>query len=324
MKRGAIACFHSVTTAAVPSAGSAHVSAEAFKSFVRTARLIGEVVPLSEMVSRHQQGRSTAGLIAITFDDAYAAILSELKDFISAQAVPIAIFAVTSAAATGARFWWDRIEEVFPHVSGDRWREFEIACGLSDAYRHGQPPEFGPLRPLRQWLLAADAGRWSAELEPALRELERAAGRETAHRSMTFSELAILANLHEVELGVHTVTHPVLPLLADEELRREIKDAHDSLRDRFARVLPMLAIPFGLFDQRTVRMARSAGMAASFTLAGTRHESGVDADALPRICVTQDDGAVRLALRVLGVPDMVRSWSGRALAAYPQLPSPTS
>ena len=324
MTRGAIVCFHSVTTAALPSAGSAHVSVDAFKWFVRTARGLGEIVPLSELVRRHTQGRSTAGLIAVTFDDAYAAILTELKDFISAQALPIAVFAVTGAAARGGRFWWDRIEDVFPHVTPERWLEFEAACGVSDAYRQGQPTEHGPLRPLRQWLLAADAGRWSHDLEPALHALERETGYETVHRSMTFDELATLASLPEVEIGVHTVSHPVLPLLADAELGREIELAHDALRARFATVLPMLAIPFGLFDRRTLRVARAAGMVASLTLAGTRHEAGVDAAALPRICVTKDDGAVRLGLRLLGLPDLVRSWSGRAHVAYPELPSPTS
>ena len=321
--RGAILCFHSVTTPALASDGAAHVAVDRFKSFIRIARLVGEVIPLRELVRRHSEGRSTAGLIAVTFDDAYAALLTELKDFIAAQALPVTVFAVTDAAATGAKFWWDRIEDLYPHVSPERWRAFETACGLSDAYRRGQPPEYGPLRPLRQWLLAATAGRWSDDLEPALHTLEQETARQTVHRSMTFHELAMLASLPDVEIGVHTVSHPVLPLLSDEELRREIKGAHDVLRDRFASVLPMLAIPFGLFDQRTIRVASAAGMAASFTLAGRVNDVN-DASALPRVCVIKDDTPTRLGLRLLGVPDLIHSWSGRALAAYPDLPSATT
>ena len=63
------------------------------------------------------QGRSTAGLIAVTFDDAYAAVLTELKDFISRTAVPIAVFAVTDAAMTGSTYWWDRVDDLFPRVT---------------------------------------------------------------------------------------------------------------------------------------------------------------------------------------------------------------
>jgi peptidoglycan/xylan/chitin deacetylase (PgdA/CDA1 family) len=324
MNRGAIACFHSVTAAATPSPSSAHVSVKAFTSFVQTARLLGEIVPLSEMVRRRRQGASTAGLIALTFDDAYAAILTELKEVIASQAVPISVFPVSSAAARGSRFWWDRIDELFARVPIERWRAFEDACGLPNEYRQGQPRVFGRLRPMRQWLLAAHAGRWPAHLEPVLEQLEHEVGYRAAHRSMTFEELAVLAQLPEVELGVHTVSHPVLPLLSDEELHREIAHAYAALLERFGKVLPMLAIPFGLFDRRTLRLARAAGMAASFTLAGTRHEPGVDAHALPRVCVTSGDTAVRFGLRLLGLPEMVRTWSGRDAAAYPELPSPTS
>jgi peptidoglycan/xylan/chitin deacetylase (PgdA/CDA1 family) len=322
--RGAILCFHSVTTTALAAEGSAHVSADAFKSFVRVVRGLGEVVPLSELVRRHAANQSTAGLMAITFDDAYAAILTELTDFISRQAVPIAVFAVTDAAATGARFWWDRIEDLYPRVSLDRWRAFETACGLPDAYRQGQPPEHGPLRPLRQWLLAAHTGRWPAELEPALHALEQEVGHQTVHRAMTFRELAALASMSEVELGVHTVSHPVLPLLSDGELRHEIGHAYDALRERFANVLPMLAVPFGLYDKRTLGVARSAGMAASFTLAG-RLNDATDVCALPRLCLTRDDTAAKLGLRLLGVSDLLRGWSRREVPAmYPDLPSATT
>ena len=101
---GAILCFHSVTTPALPGEGTSHVSVKAFTSFIRVARRLGELVPLSELVRRHTEGRSTSGLIAVTFDDAYAAVLTELKDVIARQAIPVAVFVVTNAAARGAKY----------------------------------------------------------------------------------------------------------------------------------------------------------------------------------------------------------------------------
>src|SRR5688500_18709512 len=165
---GAILCFHSVTTPALPAAGTSHVSVQAFTSFIGVASRLGEIVPLSELVRRYTEGRSTSGLIAVTFDDAYAALLTELKDVIARQTIPIAVFVVTGAAARGAKYWWDRTDDLFPRSTPERWRAFETECGVPDAYRHGQPREHGPLRPLRQWLLARFAGRWPDHLEPAL------------------------------------------------------------------------------------------------------------------------------------------------------------
>ena len=321
---GAILCFHSITTPDQASAGDAHVSAQAFSAFVGAAACLGEIVPLRDLVHRQLRGHSTRGLIAVTFDDAYAAIRTNLKDLISRRAIPVSIFVVANGAATGARYWWDRIEDLFPRVGAERWRAFEVACGLPEDYQRGQPREYGPLRPFRQWLLATHAGRWPRHLESALAALEEEVGYTTVHRSMTFGELAELAAMPEVELGVHTVSHPVLPLLPDSDLRHEILAGYDALRERFARVLPILAVPFGLYDERTLRIAASGGMTASLTLTGRRVIHADGACALPRWCITKSETRARLALRLLGVSDVIRSWSRRTIAAYPELPSPTT
>jgi peptidoglycan/xylan/chitin deacetylase (PgdA/CDA1 family) len=297
---------------------------ETFTSLVAAARLIGEIVPLSELVQRHQEGRSTRGMLAVTFDDAYAAVRTELRDVISRQAIPIAVFAVVNAAAAGARYWWDRVDDLFPRVAPDRWRSFEAACGLADEYRQGQPPEYGPLRPLRQWLLATYTGRWPEHLTPALDALEQEAGGRTLHRSMTFDELTDFAALPSVEIGVHTLSHPVLPLLSDHELVREIEAGYDALRERLTAVVPILAVPFGLYDERTLRTARAAGMIASLTLSGVPFNGDTRRDALPRFCVTTADTSVRLGIRLLGVRELIRPTALRAPEPFPDLPSATT
>jgi peptidoglycan/xylan/chitin deacetylase (PgdA/CDA1 family) len=171
--------------------------------------------------------------------------------------------------------------------------------------------------------LATYAGRWSPDLEPALQTLVHDAGFRTAHRSMTFAELAQLATIPSVEVGVHTVSHPVLPLLSDADLRQEIAAAYADLRERFAAVLPILALPFGLYDERTLRIARAAGMTASLSVASA-NLNGTHREALPRYCVTRSDTPAKLGLRLLGLRDLVRRSARRPLVPYPELPSPTS
>ena len=81
---GAILCFHSLTTPELPAEGDAHVPWAFFQRTVRLARRLGEVVPLSTLVARHRAGRSTAGLTALTFDDAYAALFGHLAALVRA------------------------------------------------------------------------------------------------------------------------------------------------------------------------------------------------------------------------------------------------
>lgn len=320
---GAILSFHSITTATLPSCGDAHVSLETFKSFVRCLRRFGELTPLSEFVRRRMAGHETAGMIALTLDDGYAALAGEFREFIARETVPITIFVISRAAEDGETFWWDRLDDVHPRVRPDRWRAFEDACGLPESYRRGQPLEYGPLRPFRQFMLAAHAGRWPAHLDPALRALEEETGHQTAHRSMTFQELAALTTLPWVEIGVHTVSHPVLPLLSDADLEHEISGCYAALRDRCRAVVPVLAIPFGLFDQRVLRVARAVGMTTSLTLGGDIRHAPAPL-ALSRFCVTRSDTRAKLTMRMTGLPRVMRAWSGTRPALYPDLPSPTS
>jgi peptidoglycan/xylan/chitin deacetylase (PgdA/CDA1 family) len=321
---GAILCLHGVTSPALPAESVVHVRVEQFESLLAAAREMGQLVPLSDLVDRHLAGRGTAGLIAVTADDAYASLLLEAADFVRHEAIPLTVFAVTQAAAAGATYWWDRIDDLFGRVPAERWRAFEDACGLPAAYRNGQPARFGPLRPLRQWLLATHAGRWPQVLEAPLRTLEIEAGTRTRQRSMTFEELSRFAALPTVDVGVHTLSHPVLPLLADSELMREIEISHQVLRERLPNVVPVLAIPFGLFDDRTLTLARRAGMRTSLTLAATtlaRHPTGDD---LPRFCLSRDDKPTKLRMRLTGLLDPGRwSWRGAA-PRYPALPSATT
>ncbi len=286
---GAILCFHGVTSPELPSHSDVHVPLREFKALIAAAKRMGQLVRLADLVRRHFAGRSTAGLIAVTVDDAYASLLGEAADFVSREAIPLTVFVVVDAAARGVPYWWDRIDDLFPRVPRERWRAFEEACGLTADYRAGQPARYGPLRPLRQWLLAVHAGRWPHELEPLLHGLEEETGTQTLQRPMTYEELTRFAALPSVDLGVHTLSHPVLPLLPDAALNQEIAAGYRALRERFGNTVPILAVPFGLFDSRTVLAAREASMMASLTLAGTTLKQHPGRDDLPRFCISRTE-----------------------------------
>jgi peptidoglycan/xylan/chitin deacetylase (PgdA/CDA1 family) len=317
---GAILCFHSITGSGSDEHGDAHLTLDDFASCVRIARRWGEFVPLSELIARHLQGKSTSGLVAATFDDGYAALQGEFARFIEREGIPIAVFVVTDPATTGKVYWWDRVDNLFPRVAAERWRAFEDVCGVSETYRAGQPRAYGPLRPLRQWILATYAGRWPRHLEDELERLEEEIGYRTRQRAMTFAELTRFAEMPGVEIGVHTVSHPVLPLLRDSDLQREILESYNAIRDCVRHTIPVLAVPFGLYDERTLRLGASAGMVACLTLSGETLAPALQSS-VPRICITRTDARAKLNLRLLGVPRLLRACMGRRLEPFPALPS---
>lgn len=321
---GSILCYHGVATAGIGSAGVANVTIDELSDTCAALRRCTEVVPLSTLVNRHARGASTRGLAAITFDDAYKSLDSALPSLVERHGMPVTIFVTTNASAAGSAFWWDRIDDLFERVAQARWRSFEDAIGLPNAFRVGQQPEMGPLRPLRQWLLSEHRGRWPLSAEPFLQELEAETGFRTQQRAMTMPELDLTTRSDLVEIGVHTRTHPVLPLLADDELGDEIATAHAVLRERFARAVPILAAPFGLVDARTVGQARAHGMTVTLGLHGVPLPARAGDGPLPRFAITRGVPRWRLGLHVSGVVQSLRALAGWSPPVYPTLPSATT
>ncbi|HEY9228183.1 MAG TPA: hypothetical protein VIP11_16120, partial [Gemmatimonadaceae bacterium] len=230
-RHGTILCFHGVEATGDIAPSSAHVSVDRFRECIDVACAAGEAVPLSEMIARQAAGRSTGGLFSLTFDDAYISLTTDVvREILRGGQLPITIFVVTDASERGSTFWWDRVETLERRVAPQAWKDFERSIGVPDAYRTSLAATFGPLRPLRQWVLERFAGRWPREAEAALSALERSVGSPRTPRAMTFDEIDALMRRARVELGVHTVTHPVLPMLSDDEARDEIGRSFAALR----------------------------------------------------------------------------------------------
>lgn len=322
--QGAILCFHGLHAEGAPPSSSMHVSPDQFEAMVEAIRRVGRLVPLEEILSRHLAGRSTVGLVSLTADDAYVSLLL-LEPLLRRQQIPLAVFAVSGALATGSRFWWDRVESAAAWADPERWRRFEDQCGLPEAYRIGQPASEGRTRPLRQWVLAAHAGVWPGRLEETLTRIEEEAGQPTRQRSMTEAELSGFLARSGAQLGVHTVSHAALPFLPDDELLRQVRQGHEALRERFPNVLPCLAIPFGLYDERTLRLVTTAGLTASLTLQGQTLDRPFDAGVgIPRICVVREHRPGKLALKASRLARPLQRLRPGTGGRYPVLPSATT
>lgn len=66
-------------------------------------------------------------------------------------------------------------------------------------------------------------------------------------------------------VGSHTISHPRLPALSDEDARREIGESRARLEAVLGAAITTLAYPFGEFDERTVGLTREAGYTSAMT-----------------------------------------------------------
>ena len=99
-----------------------------------------------------------------------------------------------------------------------------------------------------------------------------------------------------IEFGAHTLTHPHLPTLGDEELREELFESRDRIRERLGSC-ESIAYPFGDWDGRVAKAAADAGYRFAFTM-----PRGAQRDAtlmsLPRVAVDHRDRGSRFLIKL--------------------------
>ena len=124
-----------------------------------------------------------------------------------------------------------------------------------------------------------DALRWP-------RVEDRVAAHPEVMRSLTWPMVESMAEDGH-EFGSHTLSHPLLGELGDEELRQELLDSRRRISERLGRC-DSIAYPFGAWTERVARAAADAGYSYGFTLPDGAQMSA-DRLTIPRISVDHRD-----------------------------------
>lgn len=114
-------------------------------------------------------------------------------------------------------------------------------------------------------------------------------------RSMRWRAVEALAEAG-CTIGSHTLTHPRLAGVGDEQLRDELLEARQRISARLGSCTT-LAYPYGNWDGRVLAAARDAGYRWAFTVPRDG-QLATDPLAIPRIAVDHRDDERRFALKL--------------------------
>jgi peptidoglycan/xylan/chitin deacetylase (PgdA/CDA1 family) len=156
-----------------------------------------------------------------------------------------------------------------------RWREVSVT--FDDGFRSAAAvfPDLRKLGvPVQLFICAGYAGDGRA-----LAISELAQDEPEQLETMTWEELRGHAD-DGITIGAHTVSHPHLPTLGDDELRRELRDSKDEIETALGRRCPDFAYPYGEHDARVRAAAHAVGFERAYTLA---HGNWDDPFQLPRL-----------------------------------------
>jgi peptidoglycan/xylan/chitin deacetylase (PgdA/CDA1 family) len=126
-----------------------------------------------------------------------------------------------------------------------------------------------------------------AEREDALRRLERACGQPALPTTLMMRSPQV-RQLHAagMEIGGHTVRHPILAEMPDDQARREIVQGRDALAMLVDAPIEVFAYPNGQpdrdYDQRHVQMVRELGFRGAVSTARGVATTAADRFQLPR------------------------------------------
>ncbi len=124
-----------------------------------------------------------------------------------------------------------------------------------------------------------------------LQELVQAeATSESMDRTLTESEVVELSKHSQVEIGAHTVTHPVLPILPVEEQELEVRRSKDKLAELTGRSIQSFSYPNGEMTFSTREIVRQTGFRYACTSTADVTLGGCDPLSLPRFWIPDWDG----------------------------------
>lgn len=277
-----------------------------------------------------RDGGLASGSVAVTFDDGYKDNLDAAKPILERHGVPATVYVTTGQVGTGREFWWDEVERRLLGAGGPEGELVIEIGGRTLRWDMGDGPSSpdGDGSSARGWNVLVrgfPSRRYAVYLE-VMRLLHGASGPERekaiaglagrygpgpgprgSHLCMGPEELVLIAKDGLVELGAHTVTHPVLSALNRGAQEEEVRLSRTRIEDITGRGVESFSYPFGnqgSYTRETVDVVRDAGFRnACANFAGVVVK-GTDVFQLPRFIVRDWDGDVFLRnLRDWGLPD---------------------
>jgi peptidoglycan/xylan/chitin deacetylase (PgdA/CDA1 family) len=241
-----------------------------------------QVLPLDEAVQRLQSGSLPARALAITFDDGYVDNHDVAMPILRKHGL-CATFFIATGYLNGGRMWNDTLVE---SVRGCKAGELDLTgLGLPGSSRW-------PLANPAQRRAAADGLLGTIKYLPYGERLavvdrvaERADARLPDDLMMSSEQVRGMAR-GGMQLGAHTVSHPILARLDDAQARDEIVRSKAAVEDIAGQQIRLFAYPNGRpgtdYGPRDVALVRQAGFMCAVSTAAGAATQGADVFQLPR------------------------------------------
>lgn len=215
----------------------------------------------------------------LTFDDGYADNLQTVLPLLERFDVKAQLFVVTGALGSTREMWWDALD--FLYLEGEKDFSFE---DLGHTRRQQTYID-------NFWLLRSlPAPSQDLRLDALFRQAGKLRDARPERRMLTQNELLELASSPLIEIGAHTVTHPVLSLLPVDAQEREIRNSKADLEAIAGRSVDGFSYPNGMpadYTEDTVKAVSRAGFRYAYVAFDGESSSCFE---IPRVMIRDWNG----------------------------------
>ena len=270
-------------------------TAKVFDCHMETLANGFNVLPLSEAIERLVKRSLPPRAACITFDDGYRDNFTIASPVMQRYGLPSTIF-VSTGFLDGGRMWNDSVIEAVRNASRTSIDAEKLGLG-----RHSIATDAQRAQTIHNLL---DQLKYLpfAERLARVNELCELIGASLPADLMLSTSDVIAARRANIEIGAHTVNHPILTQIDDRQARSEMVESKARLEQILKEKISLFAYPNGRPDQdyatRHAQMVKQAGFAMAVSTASGAANANSDLYQLPRYA-PWDKLKSRLQLRLL-------------------------
>ena len=202
--------------------------------------------------------------IAFTIDDGYLDNFTYALPIFERHQVPFAIFVATDFIDQKTILWWDVLEELVLHNNILNYNKQSFPC-------HTFQEKWNTFRIIREDILKFDQSQLIETLQKAFSDYHIDWYKPICEKAMNWDQIKELSQHPLCTIGGHTVSHPVLNQLSDDDFRHEVIIGIEKLESITGKKINHFAYPYGSpneIGEREYRLINEFNFKTSFIAYG--------------------------------------------------------
>lgn len=256
------------------------LDARRFERLMSIVAKVFHVLPLQDAVARLARDELPPRALTISFDDGYADNHDVAMPILQRLGLPATIF-VTTGFLDGGRMWNDTIIECVRRTRHERLDLADFGLSVMPCATASER------RAVIDKVLAVVKYRAPEQRKPLLERLAAVCGHPELPADLMMDAEQVRGLLRGgIDVGAHTVNHPILKTLPDDQARAEMNGSRERLQQILDVPVTLFAYPNGRpgtdYEPRHAEMARGLGFKAAVSTRPGVARAGADLFNLPR------------------------------------------